>query len=143
SSEALGEMGYMDMLGRFFKHDQSSNHPNRMWGDGKWRFRGHAERDFWRWVCSWARAVRKPSDLGFDDGAFILPELSMEQHVIRASVRPEGFLWDAPAQTLQEQQAERRRTIKERFERAAELASANVGPSIALCHLNPVGELLD
>ena len=32
-----------------------------------WRFKGHAERPFWRWVCSWARLLRRPSDLGFDD----------------------------------------------------------------------------
>ena len=67
SSEALGQMGHMDMLMRFFKNDQNALHTNRNWAGDKWRFKGHAETPFWRWVCSWARAIRKPSDLGFDD----------------------------------------------------------------------------
>ena len=33
----------------------------------QWRFKGHAEIPFFRWVCSWARACRKPSDIGFAD----------------------------------------------------------------------------
>jgi hypothetical protein len=76
SSEALGYLGHMDMLNRFFKNDLNNSANGRMRGEViKWRFKGHAELPFWRWVCSWARAVRKPSDLGFDDGQFILPPL--------------------------------------------------------------------
>ncbi len=59
SSEAIGEMGYMDMLARFFKHDTGSSHPNHgMFSRGNWRFRGYSETDFWRWICSLA-IVRK------------------------------------------------------------------------------------
>ena len=73
SSESLGYLGYMDMLNQFFKNDNNNSGLRRMYGEApKWRFRGHAEVPFWRWVCSWARAIRKPSDLGFDDGPFIL-----------------------------------------------------------------------
>ena len=76
SSEALGHLGYMDMLNRFFKNDLNNSATRRHYGEApKWRFRGHAEQPFWRWVCSWARALRKPSDLGFDDGRFVLPPL--------------------------------------------------------------------
>jgi hypothetical protein len=143
SSEALGEMGYMDMLGRFFKNDQNSNHPNRIWGNAKWRFRGHAERDFWRWVCSWARAIRKPSDLGFSDDKFKLPEMILQQHVIEAKIKRDGFLFDIPANTLEEQREERRRTVDQRCTRAAELVKNHPGPSIAWCHLNDEGDLLE
>jgi len=73
SSEALGQLGHMDMLNRFFVNDQRTSATNRMRGQvAKWRFKGHAEAPFWRWIASWARAMRKPSDLGFDDGGFIL-----------------------------------------------------------------------
>lgn len=78
SSEALGYLGYMDMLAMFFKNDEDSLHPMSM--GSQWRFKSHAQRDFWRWVCSWARAARKPSDLGYDDGAFILPGRIIELH---------------------------------------------------------------
>ena len=61
SSEALGRLGYMDMLAMFFKNDENSLHP--MWRGSKWRFKPHAAAGFWRWVCSWARAVRRPRTL--------------------------------------------------------------------------------
>jgi hypothetical protein len=77
SSEALGHLGYMDVLMRFFKNDQNSvqptrsrrfERPDKWFGDtGKWRFKGHAEIPFWKWVSSWARALRKPSDFGFEE----------------------------------------------------------------------------
>lgn len=143
SSEALGYMGYMDMLSKFFKNDQSSNHPNRLWsGDGKWRFRGHAERDFWRWVCSWARSLRKPSDLGFDDAGFVLPPLNVRQHVMQCEYKPEGFLISVPAHTNDEKRKERRGTLEERCATAATLAKHD-RPVIAWCNLNDEGDALE
>ena len=62
SAEALGELGRMDMVGRFFRNDENSLHP--IWWGARWVFKAHAELPFWRWVCSWARTARKPSDLG-------------------------------------------------------------------------------
>src|SRR3990167_4839801 len=62
SSEALGYLGHMDMLNRFFKNDQNNLSTRRMYGEApKWRFKGHGKMPFWRWVCSWARAIRSPS----------------------------------------------------------------------------------
>ena len=144
SSECLGELGYQDMLARFFKNDQNSSHPNRTrWGgEGKWRFRGHSERDFWRWVCSWARAIRRPSDLGFDDGPFQLPRLNTEQHTVAAKTLREGWLIEMPSITLQEQREERRRTLNERCERASSLAQDTSVPVVMWCHLNDEGDLL-
>lgn len=143
SSEALGNLGHMDMLARFFKNDQNSNHPNRLRaGSGKWRFRGHAERDFWRWICSWARAIRKPSDLGFSDDGFDLPPMVTEQHLVKAARPRPGRLFDSPAETLEEQREERRRTLPERCEKAAELVNSTGSPAVVWCHLNPEGDLL-
>ena len=140
SAEALGEMGYSDMLARFFRQQTAKDH--RGWGRTKYRLRAYAERDFWRWVCSWARAVRKPSDLGFDDAEFILPELVTNEHVIQARTRREGLLFDLPAVTLEEQREERRRTLAERCEKVAELVRHDL-PAICWCHLNPEGDLLE
>jgi len=146
SSEALGELGYMDMLSRFFKNEQGTSNPRLGWrahGEPKnqWRFRGHAEQPFWRWVCSWARAVRKPSDLGYDDGQFILPELIEREHVVKANRPPDGMLFTMPAVGLKEQREERRRTITERCERIAEIVS-NSEKALVWCHLNKEGDLL-
>jgi hypothetical protein len=153
SSEALGDLGYMDMLGRFFKNAQNSLHPSvyrhkgldfaRLNETAKFRFRGHAEQDFWRWVCSWARAVRKPSDLGFPDDGFVLPPLKTVEHLIKArTVNPE-YLFDMPAVGLAEQRSERRRTIGERCEQAATLINGTKKPAVAWCHLNEEGRLLE
>jgi hypothetical protein len=144
SSEALGELGHIDMLNRFFKNDQNTSDTGRLYGgnQAKWRFKGHAEKPFWRWVCSWARAIRKPSDLGFDDARFNLPPLVEREHVVEARTLAPGMLFSLPATNMQEEREERRRTINERCEMAAELACTHNAPSVVWCHLNPEGDLL-
>jgi hypothetical protein len=141
SSEAIGEMGYADMLSRFFKRDQKFFRAENAGGQG-WRMRGHAERDFWRWVCSWARAIRKPSDAGFDDGAFTLPSLNIRQHTVEARTVADGYLFDLPAVGLNEQRAELKRTINERCEMVADVINAHHSPAIAWCHLIAEGNLI-
>jgi hypothetical protein len=138
-SECLGQLGYQDMITRFFKQETQKDHLG--WGRTKYRMRAHGEHDFWRWVCSWARACRKPSDLGFDDGEFILPKLIEREHVVSARTKRPGFLIDMPAMTLPEQKEERRRTIQERCELVAELVNHD-RPALVWCHLNPEGDLL-
>lgn len=155
SSEALGELGHTDMLGRFFKNDQGVVAPMRYTGFGnprghepvggrtdKWRFKKHAEQPFWQWVCSWARAVRRPSDLGFDDNGFVLPELTEVEHIVKARAKRDGLLFDLPAVGLREEREERRRTIQERCEQVAALTTGT-DQSLVWCHLNPEGDLLE
>jgi hypothetical protein len=136
-------MGHMDMLNRFFKNDQNNSATGRMYGEVlKWRFKGHAELPFWRWVCSWARALRKPSDLGFDDGALLLPPLVETQHLVDAKSLPNGMLFNLPASRLPEQREEKRRTIVERCERAAQLVDHG-SPAIMWCQLNDEADMLE
>jgi len=149
SSEALGYLGHMDMLNRFFKNDRNTSDTGRKWsgqkGGGKpgWRFKGHSEKPFWQWVCSWARAIRRPSDLGFSDVDFILPELIEREQVVKAAKPRDGWLFSDSANGLSEQREERRRTIRERCERVAELVSNTGKPAVAWCHLNQEGDLLE
>lgn len=150
SSEALGGLGMMDMLGRFFKQDANFVAIDRRRGDGrvdvgsfgKYRFRGHAEEDFWRWVCSWARAIRRPADLGFANDGYVLPPLETVEHVISAKTRNPEYLFEMAAIGLQEQRAERRRTVEERCEKAAAQIVGTGRPAVAWCHLNEEGRLL-
>jgi|688.fasta_scaffold03631_14 hypothetical protein len=148
SSEALGELGYMDMLGMFFTNKEGSLHPNsRAFAtgrafDGLWRFKSHAEQPFWRWMCSWARALRRPSDLGFDDRNFVLPGLVEEKILIEASKPAPGMLFVIPAKGLAEQRKEKKQTIVERCEKAAELVEGK-DYSVSWCHLNQEGDLLE
>lgn len=142
SSEALGELGFMDMLNRFFKKAESTTSRSDEFRSGIYRFRGHAQKDFWRWVCSWARAVRKPSDLGFPDDGYILPELRTSEHIVKAVTPRDDFLFDMPAITLAEQRHERRRTINERCELAASLVVGTGKSAVSWCHLMDEGKLL-
>jgi len=144
SSEALGEMGHMDMLNRFFKNDNNTSATNRFHGQAmKWRFKGHAETPFWRWVSSWARAIRRPSDLGFDDGGFVLPKLIERDHLVDVETLPEGMLFALPAVGLKEQRDERRRSIEERCGEVARLVNGTGQPALVWCHLNDEGDLLE
>jgi hypothetical protein len=141
SSEALGYLGYMDMLGRFFVNDMQ-NAASRYRGQSlKWRFKGHASQPFWRWVSSWARAMRRPSDFGFSDDGFILPELILKQHVIHGLYRPDGELFERPANDIREERVESRRTLQQRCEKAAELLT-HTDTAVAWCQLNDEGNLL-
>lgn len=148
SSEALGELGFMDMLTRFFKNDTNPtcDTKRQFAAQGgevpKWRFKRHAEIVFWRWVCAWARAVRRPSDVGFEDGRFVLPELIERDHVVNVAAKDVGLLFQLPAVGLWEQRQERKRSITERCEMAAQLAQGH-DSSVLWCHLNPEGDLLE
>ncbi len=145
SSEALGYLGYMDMLSRFFVNDQRSSRSAK-WkfqSDGGWRFKGHAEAAFWKWVASWARAMRKPSDLGYNDDQFQLPLLTVREHTVKATTPPVGMLFDVPAIGFHEEREERRRTIQDRCDMAAALVADTGEPAVVWCDLNAEGDLLE
>jgi hypothetical protein len=163
SSEALGYLGHSDMLTRFFKQDDNKkcrmndvklareantgNHfaklayrvSQQMSG---WRLKGHAHEHFWRWVCSWARACRKPSDLGFSDDGFNLPQLIEREHIIKPETNAEGMLFTLPVFGLKEEREERRRTTKQRCSLVADLVSHD-RPAVVWCHLNDEGDRLE
>lgn len=144
SSEALGYLGYMDMLNRFFKNDLNNSASGRMRGEViKWRFKGHAEQAFWQWVCSWARAIRRPSDLGFDDSRFVLPPLVENEHLVKVDSIADGMLFAMPAVGLKEQREERRRTVELRCSEVARLVNHTGQPALVWCHLNDEGDMLE
>lgn len=143
-SEALGNLGFMDMLNKYFKNDQNNSKVGRHRGvETKFRLKGHAEIPFWRFIASFSRAVRKPSDIGFDDGAFTLPPLTEVEHIVEAKRLAEGMLFALPAIGLKEEREERRRTITERCEFAASLVNDTGKPFISWCHLNDEGDMLE
>jgi hypothetical protein len=145
SSEALGYLGYTDMLGRFFVNESKSGATGRGYmGEARhWRFKGHAEDLFWRWTASWARAMRKPSDYGFSDDGFELPPLEYRQHVVEPGMpSDDGALFDVPAVGLREEREELRRSLRERCEKAAALLEHD-STAVAWCHLNAEGDLLE
>lgn len=118
-AEFLGVMSRTEMLSMFFVHDGGSTQD--------WRLKGHAVREFWRWVCSWAVAVRKPSDLGYEDGAFTLPPLNIHDHVVSVGqdfARKQGSLFTVAARGLTEQREARRASLGDRVAVAAAIIKA-------------------
>jgi len=146
SSEALGYLGHRDMLSKFFTRKQvyALHERGTPGGRNEWRIKGHAAKGpFWQWVASWARAARRPSDLGFGDDDFILPQMTETETLVKASSPTPGMLFDMPAVTFHEEREATRRTIRDRCEMVADKVAANGCTSMIWCHLNDEGDLLE
>lgn len=127
--EFLGIMSRSEMLAMYFTHDGGDT--------AKWRLKGHAESEFFKWMAGWAVMLRKPSDIGYDDAGYDLPPLTIHEHVVETRNTPAGFLFTLEAKTLADQRAARRETINERVKLAASLANADPAePWITWCNLN-------
>lgn len=139
SSEALGYMGYTDMLIRFFKNNQNSVDIRH--AGCEWYLKPHAEMDFWRWVSSWSISMRKPSDLGFGDTLHVLPEL-IENKTVLVNKTPisNGFL-SIPAKGFFDIKKEVRATIHDRCAAAVEKASQH-DISVYWVNLNDEGDII-
>jgi len=130
-SEFLGVMNRTEMLATFFVHDGGETQ--------KWRLKGHARQDFWKWLCSWAVAIRKPSDLGHSDKGFELPPLDVRQETV-ATEAGEGSLFVMPAETLAERITARRESVTKRVARCAEIVNETPGSWLVWCNLNSESE---
>lgn len=133
-AEFLGIMKASEMLAMFFTHDGGDT--------SKWRLKGHAQSEFWKWVASWAVAVRKPSDIGFDNTGYDLPPLNIQQHTIASEIIQDGRLFMVEAESLSERQSARKDTIGLRVAKAADLANGSDEQWIVWCGLNAESQAL-
>lgn len=131
-SEFLGVMSYTEMLAMFFVHDGGETQ--------KWRLKGHAESEFWRWMASWSVMLRKPSDLGYPNDGYDLPPLVTKQHVTHVEYAPDidaGTLFPIEARTMQERIGARKSSVGPRVDLAAQIvASKPNSPWVVWCQLN-------
>lgn len=144
SSEALGYMGYMDMLTKFFKNNQNSiDSTNRNIGE-KYYLKPHAELDFFAWVNQWSIMVKMPSDIGFSDERYILPQLITERHIVKnqslISVDSQIQIFNIVAKNFNEIRHEQRQTENERCEKAVNLAQNKT--SVYWCNTNNESSIL-
>ena len=133
-SEFVGVMSREEMLAMFFIHDGGDT--------AKWRLKGHGESRFWEWLSTWAVVVRKPSDLGFDDDGYILPELIMHEHIINIDSNNDDQLFALPAQGLNEQRAAKRRSMELRVNAVSDLVNKSDDAWMVWCHLNDESDAL-
>lgn len=135
-AEFLGVMRYTDMLATFFVHDGGDTK--------KWRLKGHAEEEFWRWMASWAVMLRKPSDLGYSDEGYDLPPLNYHHHTVQAEYKPNletGLLFPMEAKSLSERLAVRRDSVESRVKMAVAMTPAD-RPFVWWCNLNSEADML-
>ena len=124
-AEFLGVMSLHGMQATFFTHDNGDT--------GTWRLKGHAEEAFWEWMCSWSVLLRKPSDLGYDDGAYALPPLRQVEHIIDVT--------GERAATLSQRLAARRDSLDVRVGKAMGLTPSD-RPFVWWCNLNAESQAL-
>lgn len=132
-AEFMGAMKRAEMLSMFFVHDGGDT--------SKWRLKGHAADDFWKWVCSWAVMIQKPSDIGFSDEGFELPPIERIQLTVE-SEWDSGSLFPVEAKTLDERRSARRSSMRDRVRLAADKVNATKEPFIVWCDLNAESEAL-
>jgi hypothetical protein len=143
SSEALGYLGFTDMLTKFFTNNEDTISPQNI--GTEWILKGHAKESFFQWVSSWSKSMRKPSDLGFDDSKHILPELITNYHSVKNDknlvIDGQYQMFNIVAKRLTEIKEENRLTIEKRCEKAVELAKSHE-KSVYWCNLNKEGDLI-
>lgn len=145
SSEALGYMGYMDMLTKFFKNNQGSvDSSNRNIGE-KYYIKPHAEKSFFAWVNQWSILCKMPSDLGFSNDRYNLPELIINKNVVKnqslIDINGQVQMFTPIAKSMTEVKFEQKQTVKNRCEKAVELAADKT--SVYWCNLNEESRLLN
>lgn len=131
-AEFLGHMSRTHMLAAYFVHD-----------DQGWRLKGHARRPMYQWMATWALAIRRPSDMGYEDGGYILPGLAVVPELVHADIEAEGQLFATDLGGVTGRAAIRRETLPARVERAAALVAAEPDdPWLLWCGLNAEADAL-
>jgi len=132
-AEFLGVMSRVEMLSMFFVHDGGDT--------AKWRLKGHAESEFWKWISTWACFVRHPRDLGYEQQGYDLPKLNIQEIVI--DFMPKNSLFPTNKMTLQERREAKKDSLTERVEACAELVNNSDEIWLIWCNLNDEGDLLE
>ena len=144
SSEALGYMGYMDMLTKFFKNNQNSVDSNNRNIGEKFYLKPHAEKDFFAWVNQWSIMVKMPSDLGFSDERYNLPSLHINQHIVAnqslIDINGQIQMFTPIARSMTEVRHEQKQTENKRCQKAIELAKNKT--SVYWCNTNNESSIL-
>lgn len=132
--EFLGVLTRTEMLATFFTHDGGET--------SKWRLKGHGRSEFWKWLSTWAIAVRKPSDLGFDDTGYNLPSLNVYEITVQAPNEGLETLFAMDAQSLNERRKAKKDTLEDRVKACADLVNNSDEQWIVWCNLNSESEML-
>ncbi len=125
-AEFLGLITRQEFLATWFVHDESG-----------WRMKRHAVTPFYRWLASWAVALRSPKDIGYDETGFTLPPLHVHDHVLEVDGPVAGSLFpEMGVKGLSGRLTARRASMQDRIGTVTKLTTDNAEQWIAWCGLN-------
>ena len=129
----LGVMDTGQALTRFFQRDSSKANNLTLYP--------HKADEFWLWLSTWAVFVQKPSDLGYDDTGYTLPDLEVVYHEVAVdhTTAPvdrdgQGHLFRGASLGVADAAREKRDTLTARIAKAAELVEASPEDHFILWH---------
>jgi len=139
-AEFLDVMTLNEMLSMFFINDVMGKKGTDA---GGWRLKGHAQDEFWKFVGSWAVMIQKPSDLGFDDDGYILPELKIKRYILEVEELESQTLFTMPASTLSERREARKSSLSDRIDKVVEIVNKNPNDQFLIwCDFNNEADAL-
>lgn len=130
-AEFLGVMASNEMLSRWFINDTMNF--------GQYRLKGHARKDFWKWVSTWAACISMPSDIGFPDDGYVLPKLNMQSHCVAVDQiegREQDELIRSANVNATTMHKEMRLTCQDRVNKCAELVNGSREAWVIWCNTN-------
>lgn len=129
-SEFIGCMSRVEMLSMFFYHDGSDT--------AKWSVKRHGVKDFWTWVSSWAVSIDKPSDFGYPDDGFKLPELIVKEEIVPVDFYSSAgdMLFRIPALSAADYHKEKRLTADDRAAKTKDIIDTINGIACVWCETN-------
>jgi DNA modification methylase len=136
-ADFLGVCTPQQMLCTFFINDTFNT--------GDWRLKKHAEMEFWKWVASWAACVSKPSDIGYCDEGYILPNLDIQTTIVQVDETDgaqDGELFRHATLSATTMHKEMRITSPARVAKVAEMVNASRESWIVWCNTNDESEQL-
>lgn len=116
-AEFLNVMTRSEMLAMYFVHDGGQT--------SQWRLKGHAVRDFWDFVSTWAVMLCNPSDIGFDGSKYILPKLNLIEEYVETEKKNNGMLFNDIAVSATSYHKELSRTMNERLDKVASIVNGS------------------
>lgn len=116
-AEFLNVMTRSEMLAMYFVHDGGQT--------SQWRLKGHAVRDFWDFVSTWAVMLCNPSDIGFDGSKYILPKLNLIEDYVETKKKDNGMLFNDIAVSATSYHKELNRTMNERLDKVVSIVNSS------------------
>lgn len=113
-SEFLNILDAQDMRAKWFVRDEGMNN---------YRLKGHAKKDFYGWISSWAVMLTNPKDLGFDGSDYVLPNLNYFERNIKTEIKENGKLFNESNVNATSFNSELRITLIPRIEAVAEIVN--------------------